>query len=88
MSDEVREARRIARGLIAIALLSGLLVAFLWVAAPSGPSPMFNEPMGTQLAIPLAGVAVYLVGLVWMIGIYRRSHLEPEPDEPIWRYRA
>jgi hypothetical protein len=90
MREDVRIARRDARGLIAIAVTVLPLMAFIWVAtlfdlAPRGnPSPapsLLSEP----LVLPVLAMLVYFVGLAWMIRIYRTSHLEPETSN--WRYR-
>ena len=85
MSDEVREARRLARVEIGVTLVWPLLIAFMWVAAPGGFGPMFYERPWYKDALPLLACGVYLMGLAWMIRIYRTSHLEAEP--PPWRYR-
>lgn len=44
-----------------------------------------SEPPWYEVALPWAGAAGYLIGLGWMIRIYRA---DPEPDEPTWRYRT
>lgn len=85
MSDEVREARRLARVEIGATLVWPLLIGFLWVAAPAGFRPMFYRQPWSADVLPWIAWGVYLVGLAWMIWIYRTSHLEPEP--PAWRYR-
>lgn len=88
MSADVRRARSRARGLLLIAFAIAAAHGLLWLAAPSGPTPMLYEPTWRDLLLPIAASTSCLAGLVWMIRIYLRSHLEPEPDEPIWRYRA
>jgi hypothetical protein len=86
---ELARARRIAREMIVFAVLLPAVALFVWIAQPGHTGGgMFYEPPWYEAALPWAAAAGYLVGLVWMILIYRRSHLEPEPDEPIWRYRA
>ena len=86
MREDVRAARRLGRLMIGAALALPVLVAFLWVAAPGGIEPMFApEPPWYAIALPWAAVAVYLIGLGWMIRIHQTSHLEPET--PSWRYR-
>jgi hypothetical protein len=72
--------------MIGAALALPLLVAFTWVAAPGSIEPMFApQPPWYADALPWFGVAVYLIGLIWMARIHRTSHLEPEPSG--WRYR-
>jgi hypothetical protein len=61
-------------------LLTGLL---LFVAAPQGMGGFFGEPPLTAYLVPAVGVAGVLVGLAWMIRIYRGPRDEP----PRWRYR-
>jgi hypothetical protein len=69
-------------GVLGVALLG-------FIVAPAGSSPMFATPPDL-LGIPagvvtsLAGVAGVVVGLTWMIRIYRS---DPEPDQHAWRYR-
>ena len=43
----------------------------------------FEPPLWQQL-MPWAGVAAYVVGIAWMIRIYRT---DPEAGESPWRYR-
>ena len=45
-----------------------------------GPDPRW-------VAVPLAGIGMLLVGLAWMVRIYR-SAFNGEPDPEHWRYRA
>jgi fatty acid desaturase len=85
MSDDVREARRAATGLIAIAIATLPITLFLWAAAPGGIQPMMYEPPWSVTAVPVVGAASWLFGLGWMIQIYRA---DPEPGERTWRYRA
>jgi hypothetical protein len=46
---------------------------------------MFLEPPIGSKVITALGVVGPIVGLVWMIRIYRA---DPEPDQHAWRYRA
>ena len=74
--------------MVVFALAMAPLMLFLWVGAPGGPTPMFEpspifEPWYVE-ALTWAGAAGYLVGLGWMIRIYRAN---PEPGERTWRYR-
>jgi hypothetical protein len=87
--DKLERARAIAREMIISAILLAAVAVFVFVAQPGHTGGgMFYEPPWYEAALPWAAAAGYLVGLVWMIWIYRRSHLEPEPDDPIWRYRS
>jgi hypothetical protein len=85
MTDEVREARRLARVEIGATLVWPLIIGFLWVATPGGFGQMSHQRPWYNDALPWIAWGVYLVGLAWMIRIYRTSHLEPEPTG--WRYR-
>jgi hypothetical protein len=85
MRPEVREARLVGRGLIAVAITTGVLMFFLLMAAPGDFRPMFYEPPWYVSAIPLAGICVWTFGLAWMIRIYRANS---EPGERTWRYRS
>jgi hypothetical protein len=82
----------------AIAIGTILPLGF-WVFVPGGLNvgndPMFGSPMNESIrlgspllrswpSVPIAALLGAMVGLAWMIRIYR-STLEPEP--PPWRYR-
>ena len=69
--------------LTAVFLLVGL-EAFLFIAQPNyiGPMTMEPPPMLTWL-IPAIGVAVQVIGLAWMIRIYRA---DPEGHRSWWRF--
>ena len=91
MREDVRVARRLGRIMIGAAIAYPIVLGVLWVAAPGFMEPMFSEEprvLGIISAVTLlsiAGWTTYLVGLVWMLRIFRTSHLEPEPTG--WRYR-
>jgi len=85
MREDVRAARALGRRLIAAAFALSLLLAFLWVASPGGVEGMSYQTPWYAALVPLVAVGTYLTGLVWMIRIYRTSHLEPETSS--WRYR-
>ena len=60
-------------------------VALLWLSAPQsvGP-PMFDGAMPWVGPVILGiGAALWLIGLLWMIRVYRGPRDEPPP----WRYR-
>lgn len=81
----VRGARRLARIILTVTLAMPLLVLAGLVFEPAGPTPMFSGLLWYVELLPWAGAAAYVVGLGWMIRIYRA---DPEPDEPTWRYRT
>jgi hypothetical protein len=83
MREDVRAARSQARGLIGVALALPAFVTLLWL--PSWFGPLFWGSPQPQSFVLAFAMAVYLVGLGWMVRIYRRSHLEPEMST--WRYR-
>ena len=61
------------------------LAAFLFIAAPNGPSGMYlQEPGPIWLIVPAIGVMGLAVGLLWMVRIFRA---DPEPRTKSWRYR-
>jgi len=90
MTDLERRRRRLdrSRNLVriefAIAVVAPLVVGFLVIAAPGGSTPMFWRPSLLETLLPWAGPAAYVVGLAWMIRIYRT---DPEVGESPWRYR-
>ena len=63
------------------------------MAAPKSPGvePVFGNPAGYRddgvpagLVTLATAIVLVVVGLVWMIRIYRA---DPEPDQRAWRYR-
>jgi len=75
-------ARSLIRAELAIAIAVPLVAGFLFIAAPhtfGAPEPAF-----VQSIVAVVGVALYIVGLVWMI---RLSRANPENGESAWRYR-
>ena len=88
---DVREARRLGRIMISISALAFPILT--WVALPwyfqvtfGGPLARIWDDAPNDLLVLIAASAAYLVGLGWMIRIYRTSHLEP--DASGWRYRG
>ena len=72
------EGRRNARAI----LVGGVLLtpfAVFWSFASASP---WVGPWLMAL-----GMLMPIVGLVWMVAIYRRA-FDPEPDQDAWRYRA
>jgi NADH:ubiquinone oxidoreductase subunit K len=79
--DGQRGTRR-ARALIGLAIGFGLGTLYIVVAAPGSFDPMFMS--WWAIALPVVAVASYVIGLGWMVRIYR-AHTEP--GERTWRYR-
>ena len=68
---------------LAGAVFLGLILApFLYVAAPGFPG---GEPDDWQTISFAVGACGILIGLIWMIRLYRA---DPEPDQRAWRYRG
>jgi Flp pilus assembly protein TadB len=70
--------------LLAVGFLPLVLEAFLFVAAPNVSHPMSASrgvPVGTLVV--LAGFGMNLIGLAWMIRIYRA---DPEGRRSWWRF--
>jgi hypothetical protein len=77
--------KALARAMIVFAALLPLVALIGLVAQPGNMGGgMFNAPPWYAVALPWAGAIGYLVGLGWMIRIYRA---DPEPAQPTWRYR-
>lgn len=77
-----------ARALLIAAIAMPAVVGVWWILEPFVMGAMSgnpSEPPWYEVALPWAGAAGYLIGLGWMIRIYRA---DPEPDEPTWRYRT
>jgi hypothetical protein len=73
--------------MIAFAVFVGIVFpAFLFLATANiglGPPPVTDRPIWSYM--PVLGVMGVIVGLAWMVRIYRA---DPEPDQHAWRYRA
>ena len=88
---DLREARRLGRVVINVSALAFPIVT--WVALPGyfqvtfgGPLARIWDAVPNDLLVLFAAAMAYLVGLSWMVRIYRTSHLEP--DSSSWRYRG
>jgi hypothetical protein len=82
-----KRGRALGRMMIYGVLVVLAFAAFLWIAAPNGPSAMYlqePEPRALELALPFVGVAGLVIGLAWMVRILRAHH---EPETKGWRYR-
>ena len=75
--------RRVARLILAIAIGLDGFAALLLLNAPHtmGGDP---PPSGLGLLIVLAGLAANVIGLAWMMRIYR---LDPDAHRSFWRSR-
>jgi hypothetical protein len=70
---------------LAAAIVAPVVVGALWLSAPNTMGgPMFQSPPDPLLgnAIIGLGIAMYLIGLAWMLSIYRR---DPEGHRSSWR---
>jgi hypothetical protein len=80
--------RRMARLMIVTAIVPAVLTGALFMAAPNtmGGGPWMEPPEPNLLpAIVIgAGILAYVVGLAWMIRIYRA---DPEAHKSFWRSR-
>ena len=81
---DLAAARRMSRALLVAALAMPVVVVVLWIVEPGGLRG-FYQPPWYEVALPWVGAVGYLIGLGWMVRIYRA---DPEPDEPTWRYRS
>lgn len=79
-----RRGRRIARAMFGVAVFAPLLVAFLFVVAPNGPTAMFAGPGPIWVIVPGTAILGLVIGLLWMVRILRAHH---EPEAKGWRYR-
>ena len=77
-----RRGREGGRAMIMVALVLATPPLFLWIAAPGfrGGGIGASEPP----PIELVGVAMYVIGLTWMVRIYRG---QSESVHGAWRYR-
>ena len=77
--ERARRGRAIARAMIRAVFVAFLISVCLFVVRPAvvyGFQPLLVE---------LVGIAGAVVGLAWMVRIYRA---DPEPAKHTWRYRA
>ena len=78
-----RRGRRLAGLTLAVAVIPLAIVAFLFIAAPNSMGGG-NDPGPIQWIVPATGIVGIVIGLVWMVGIFRA---DPEPEAKFWRYR-
>ena len=84
MTGRGLRGRRVARRIIAVAIGLDAFVALLLINAPRGMGGGFGPPSIVEWLIPAAGVALNVIGLAWMIRIYRS---DPEAHPSFWRFR-
>jgi hypothetical protein len=75
--------RRIARLMLMTGFAPVALLAFLLIAAPNNMGGGLGEPSIVMWLVPAIGVAGVVVGLAWMIRIYRA---DPEGSRSWWRF--
>lgn len=80
----LQSARFLIRAELTIALAAPLIAGILFIAAPGGPTPMFQRELPIQTLLGWAGVLGVIVGIAWMV---RLSRANPEAGERSWRYR-
>jgi len=66
------------------AIVPAILTAALFMTAPNTIGPMFVEPPDPLVLTTIigAGILGYVLGLAWMIRIYRA---DPEAHASFWR---
>jgi len=87
-SPDGRRGREIAKAMIIFAASFIPLALFYLVARPGFFGRMFQPRflgLTNDEASLVVGFGGMVVGLAWMIRIYRA---DPEPGEPTWRYRS
>lgn len=78
-------ARWLVRTELAIATGIPLVAGFLFVTGPAPMGPMSERgPTVIESVSPWVGIALYIVGLVWII---RLSRTNADAGESSWRYR-
>jgi hypothetical protein len=88
MKPEKAAAYWPARIMLAVGIVAVLLsIGGAWVLL-SAPPPMSGEPtsvpgLPNRLVVIVVALAVEVVGLAWMVRIFRGPRDEP----PLWRYR-
>jgi hypothetical protein len=80
-----RAGRETAKAmLVLVAIFVVVFEPFLVIASPGMIGPMMYEPPLWAELLPWAGYLGQLVGLAWMVRIYRKT-FDPEPDQHAWR---
>jgi hypothetical protein len=75
--------RRTASLMLQVTIVVDAFIAFLFIAGPRSIGAMqFGPPSMLEWLVPVVGVALNLVGLVWMVRIYRA---DPEAHSSFWR---
>ena len=68
-----------ARIMLGVGIVATLLAIVLAVVVVSSPTSPFSDPS----MVPLVAAGVAVVGLIWMVRIFRGPRDEP----PAWRHR-
>jgi len=78
--------RRLARLMIVLAVLLPAVLGALLAFPPAMIGAMYTEPPDPLLPASVigAGILAYVVGLAWMVRIYRA---DPEAHASFWRSR-
>lgn len=85
MTGRGLRGRRQAQLILMIAVAIDLVMVLLFVAQPTYIGPMSLEPPPfLWWLIPAVGIGVNLLGLAWLIRIYRA---DPEGGQSSWRLR-
>lgn len=79
-----RRGRALGRWMILGVLVVLSFPAFLFIAAPNSMGQTGYDPGPIGLTVPAIGVVGLVVGLIWMVRIFRA---DPEPRTKGWRYR-
>jgi hypothetical protein len=83
MDGRGARGRRQARLILFIAIAMDAFVCFLFVSAPGSIGPPLTEPPSQViLVVPAIGIALNLIGLGWMVRIYRA---DPDAQQSSWR---
>ncbi len=77
--------RRVAGRILAIAIGLDAFVVLLFLNLPHTSGPIYAEPPSVVgWLVPAVGVVVNVIGLAWMVRIYRA---DPEAHPSFWRFR-
>ena len=84
MTGRGLRGRRIARLMLVVAIGLDASVAVLFLNVPHTIGPMqFGPPSVMEWLIPAAGVIANVIGLAWMVRIYRASSAV---SVSLWRF--
>jgi hypothetical protein len=84
MTGRGLRGRDTARWMLLVALVVDAFGVCLWIAAPNFiEAARIGPPSTLESLVPVVGVAMNVVGLGWMVRIYRA---DPEAHSSFWRY--